>query len=94
MVTNEISNIERSAIYYKYTIGNIDGMVIFVGGKKFFYFEHAKNRATLTKFQAKLNERSYPPPFYLVGKGDFKSRYKNLKSNDDFNNLIFFYIYS
>ncbi|EKO3968818.1 hypothetical protein EF707_06195 [Vibrio fluvialis] len=89
MVTNEISNIERSAIYYKYTLGNIDGMVIFVGGEKFFYFENAKNRATLTKFQTKLNERSCPPPFYLVGKGDFKSRYKNLKSNDDFNNLIF-----
>ncbi|HCE3304118.1 TPA: hypothetical protein NG558_004299 [Vibrio parahaemolyticus] len=88
-VTDKVSRIEKSTIYSKYTIGHINGIVIFSGDEKFFYFENANKMSTLTKFQKKLNERCCPPPFYLVGKGDFKSRYYAIRTDEDFNKLIF-----
>lgn len=83
------SKFDKNASVDNYTIGNIDGIVISSGGLKYFYAENIKNRSSLTKYQSKLNVRGCPPPFYLVGEGEFKRQYNNIQNDDDFKDLIF-----
>lgn len=88
-VTTNISRIDKTVVYHRGKLANIDGIIIYFAKYKLFYFENASRQGTLTKLQKSLNDKSCPPPFYLVGEGWFSDKFYGLDTQIDFEELIF-----
>lgn len=86
---NKLKKIDSEASYEESTLGCLQGYDIHVSGYLVFYIENANNRSSLTRFQTELNKWYCPPPFFIVGEGDFSNKIHSLTSNDEFEELIF-----
>lgn len=88
-ITTNISKIDKTVVYHKGKLADIDGIIIYFADYKLFYFENASRLGTLTKLQKALNEKSCPPPFYLVSEGWFIDKFYGSDTQKDFEKLIF-----
>ncbi|MGA4604698.1 hypothetical protein [Pseudoalteromonas maricaloris] len=88
-VTKKISKVEVSATYEKSFLKSYLSITIHIYDYRLFYFENAIRSSSLTRFQSILNKKSCPPPFYLIGFGDFERLFHEAKTQDEFEGLVF-----
>lgn len=73
----------------KSQLGELCGFKFNVEGKAFFYVENLSKRGNLSKLQLTLNAYGCPPPFYVIGEGNFIKRIYELKNDQEFNELVY-----
>jgi len=73
----------------KSQLGGLCGFEFNVEDKTFFYVENLSKRGSLSKLQLTLNAYGCPPPFYVIGEGNFIKRIHELKNDQEFNELVY-----
>lgn len=68
--------------------GRTRNAVFIIGGSRYFYQDKSVTLGSLSSFQNLLNAKSCPPPFYLVGLGDFQKRFIEADTDAKFDQLI------
>lgn len=68
--------------------GRTKNAVFIIGGNKYFYQDKSAGLGTLSNFQKRLNEKSCPPPFYLVGLGNFQKGFFEADTDEKFDQLM------